>query len=449
MEIKILHLSDLHFGSAPKDIDENEIPLINEVVDSFISKMNETDGKELDPNFIIVSGDISNTADVNEFNDATNFFKKLIEVFPNTQILFVPGNHDKKRFKKISEIEKLELYKDLKQVCVSSEKSKQDELIKELTEIIEGGNYDAVQVAVSKIEESKEKALEVKTSLDSLFDSLSSLAGISEAEDIKKEYDLKRENLFKSAENIDNYCVENFNEYTTFVNLFYSTIVTRFIPIKIRNKALSNQLVKIVNFEEQKIIFVLLNTAWLCQNSKRDPGKLTLGDSIIKSIKKELQAKSDNLVISVMHHCPNSFQRNDILDRGLHMSNLGVINQFSDFILSGHEHGSHTKKPDFLDNEAQLLTAGTFYTGKKDEYSCSYYRINPKAGKVSMRNIKLNSTLSISGEYYWTIEKEYVYPFTKPTELKNINENLQKENNEIVAKIKRLKWLYKKRKASI
>ena len=64
---------------------------------------------------------------------------------------------------------------------------------------------------------------------------------------------------------------------------------------------------------------------------------------------------------------------------------------------------------------------------------------------MSIRNIKLNSTLGVGGEYYWTIEKEYIYPFTKPTVLKELNEDLLVKNDEIDAKIKRLKWLYKKK----
>lgn len=431
MEINILHISDLHFGISPKGNDEIEIPNIEEVCSSFISKMEDHEGQALNPKFIIVSGDISNTANAAEFAQASIFFNKLLKIFPSSQILFVPGNHDKERIKEIKELEKIELFNELKNICIPGAKLK---MTKEASEL------NNVTVSISEAEKV----------LNSLFDDISKFTFISEAEKIKANYEKKRNELFNSKMNIDCYCNDNFKEYTEFVNPFYLKIESRFIPIKINGEILDNNLVKIVDYREHNLIFVLLNTAWLCQNSRRDPGKLTLGDPIIAEIKKELAPiMKDCLVITAMHHSPISFGRNDILDRGYHINNLAKISKFSNIILSGHEHGPHIKKPDFIYNEAQLINTGTFYTGKKEDYSCSFYQIDSDQKKVSIRNLKLNNTRDQEEEYNWIIEKIFIWPLTKPTELMEMNDKLIIKNDKTTTKLKINRWLYKKRKRAL
>lgn len=71
--MKILHLSDLHFGT--------EIPeLIPAVLKS---------AAELAPDLIIVSGDLTQRARITQFQQTVQFFAKL-----KAPILSVPGNHD-------------------------------------------------------------------------------------------------------------------------------------------------------------------------------------------------------------------------------------------------------------------------------------------------------------------------------------------------------------------
>src|SRR6478672_7563427 len=70
---RIVHLSDIHFGSVD-----------NNVVKSLASSVNE-----LKPHILVVSGDLTQRARTREFRMAREFLDKL----PSPQIV-VPGNHD-------------------------------------------------------------------------------------------------------------------------------------------------------------------------------------------------------------------------------------------------------------------------------------------------------------------------------------------------------------------
>ncbi|MBK6748915.1 MAG: metallophosphoesterase [Pyrinomonadaceae bacterium] len=70
---KIVHLSDIHFGTADPT-----------VVDRLVEKV-----RELEPDIVVVSGDLTQRAKPREFREARQFLDRL----PQPQIV-VPGNHD-------------------------------------------------------------------------------------------------------------------------------------------------------------------------------------------------------------------------------------------------------------------------------------------------------------------------------------------------------------------
>lgn len=71
---RIIHLSDLHFGTEREGL-----------VDLLIKDVNEHH-----PDLIIVSGDLTQRARINQYQAANAFFSKLMQ----KNILCVPGNHD-------------------------------------------------------------------------------------------------------------------------------------------------------------------------------------------------------------------------------------------------------------------------------------------------------------------------------------------------------------------
>ena len=73
--VRILHISDLHFGP----------PLVHYVADALLESTHE-----LDPDCIVVSGDLTQRAKEEQFRDARAFLDKL----PDKPRLIIPGNHD-------------------------------------------------------------------------------------------------------------------------------------------------------------------------------------------------------------------------------------------------------------------------------------------------------------------------------------------------------------------
>jgi 3',5'-cyclic AMP phosphodiesterase CpdA len=85
----VLHLSDLHFGT-----EENALNWHSQLVEDLL---NELTCDRLDA--VIISGDVSNKADENEFKAAIIFLEKLRREFglDKRQMVIVPGNHDLSR----------------------------------------------------------------------------------------------------------------------------------------------------------------------------------------------------------------------------------------------------------------------------------------------------------------------------------------------------------------
>lgn len=70
---RIVHLSDVHFGTADPQVTEMAITKVN----------------ELEPHLVVVSGDLTQRARSQEFKQARQFLDRL----PQPQVV-VPGNHD-------------------------------------------------------------------------------------------------------------------------------------------------------------------------------------------------------------------------------------------------------------------------------------------------------------------------------------------------------------------
>jgi 3',5'-cyclic AMP phosphodiesterase CpdA len=107
---KIIHISDLHFGAEEVKI-----------VDALLSDINS-----LEPNLVIVSGDLTQRARSDQYIAAAEFLEKI-----NSFQIVVPGNHDislwnifrrffrpLKKFKKYISDEEFPIYKDEEMIIV-------------------------------------------------------------------------------------------------------------------------------------------------------------------------------------------------------------------------------------------------------------------------------------------------------------------------------------------
>ena len=70
---KIVHISDLHFGTE-----------VNEIVSHLMDAINN-----FKPDAVVVSGDLTQRAKKKEYHKAKNFLKKL-----DCPTVVIPGNHD-------------------------------------------------------------------------------------------------------------------------------------------------------------------------------------------------------------------------------------------------------------------------------------------------------------------------------------------------------------------
>lgn len=75
MKLRILHISDLHFGP----------PFVQNVADEVLVR-----AEKLQPDVVVVSGDFTQRATAEQFEDAAKFVAQL----PDVPRVLIPGNHD-------------------------------------------------------------------------------------------------------------------------------------------------------------------------------------------------------------------------------------------------------------------------------------------------------------------------------------------------------------------
>ncbi|MCU0289366.1 MAG: metallophosphoesterase, partial [Acidobacteria bacterium] len=91
-EITILHLSDIHFKKKKEEDDKS---FRHTVQERLIDAVKEHAGKEGNPDFVVITGDIAFSGKKEEYDEAFMFLSSLKVVLPkDTEFLVVPGNHD-------------------------------------------------------------------------------------------------------------------------------------------------------------------------------------------------------------------------------------------------------------------------------------------------------------------------------------------------------------------
>ena len=90
MQILFIHLSDIHF--------KKQINVVSNRVVKFCDSFRNL-AKNAEKIFLIVSGDVSETGDIQEFKEAEIFFNKVKNdiaeyTSKNIDCVVVPGNHD-------------------------------------------------------------------------------------------------------------------------------------------------------------------------------------------------------------------------------------------------------------------------------------------------------------------------------------------------------------------
>jgi hypothetical protein len=96
--IRLLHLSDLHFGSDSETRTLAGITKVPLICDKIKQCWPARSGGSAGPDIVAVTGDIGNTGHPNDYERALEWFKAFANEFswtlPTPRILIVPGNHD-------------------------------------------------------------------------------------------------------------------------------------------------------------------------------------------------------------------------------------------------------------------------------------------------------------------------------------------------------------------
>lgn len=129
-------------------------------------------------------------------------------------------------------------------------------------------------------------------------------------------------------------------------------------------------------FPFQNLCFVSLNSAW---NSKKIEGKGTcvLGRNYVSNIYAKIRTlKKVNpalIVVTLVHHSPDFWRATYLHGIQGEACAYDEIIEFSDIILSGHEHGA-VRLPDRLSDSALLFKCGALYA--KDIEDHHKYHVN-------------------------------------------------------------------------
>ena len=336
-EVTLLHISDLHMDHEDdNNADRNEI--IENFIEAVVHFLNQT--PDWIPNFIVVTGDISNRGLEKDFDVAKEeFFDKLIDslqknnLMESVRIIVVPGNHDKDMLLDTiagNPLSKSEIEEYLGNKKIDEEKHKEylvflkSKSEKERSFISTAGdyfaNFDRFCGEITCIQRPK-----------------------TVADDMKK---LKNHNIFTYG----------IHEFEDFPNLS----------------------------------FCCVNSALFSISGFADYGRLLLQQSSIRRAKKYIEKKNndEHIVVTLMHHPPSWLQEQAYFSFPNERAIYSELSSFSSVILCGHTHNSQFGNVDILRNTPNLMT-GSIYKKKTPEKkhwnSFSFVKINKKDNILKIR----------------------------------------------------------------
>jgi predicted MPP superfamily phosphohydrolase len=320
-KVNLLHISDLHFrdflfiSEREDENTENKMAqLAIEEFDKKLSQLNKTD--KIDA--ILLTGDIFNGGQF-EYTDKNIelFFKTLKKISNN--IFLAYGNHELKFF----------LAKNEKDLTPNNEAYKDD--ILELEKVLKYKNLKSNDFQ------------SIKERLHPIFSSQMDTDFFKKLEDIMFVDPLEKHDFKQN---------------------YYSLLNENFRTFGINTTLHPN------------IIIVSINSAWLNFSSSQSKNNLIAGHCIIKEIDLELQKINPDkkkLVITLIHNDYNWFDYSErYSDNQANASTIAYINNFSNIILCGHEHGE--VPPAFIDFESYIFKVGGLFKGS--EFSFSIFKVN-------------------------------------------------------------------------
>jgi len=381
--MRILHLSDLHFGSEKSKIDRlDRESVLEKLKESLIEKTKE-EGINVD--YIIISGDLANTGKKDEYNQKVAPFLKELTTqlnIPIEKLVLCPGNHDR--------------WID----------NTYFDLIRKYEQSI-GDDAEVIQQNKKKIESYAKKHRETIST------------------------QLKDEQY--------NTPISYFKAY----NSFCKSIGIK--PLK-ANLEDDNYTCGYFIDEISNVAFIIFNSAFLSLSGQEDYRNLEIMSSIVDTIFNELKKdpafhKDSTLTISILHHSDNWLTWKEVYGHDHEYLGYKTIIHNSNLILSGHEHGS-IKEPDLIANRCQRIIGGSTYSNPNPGYrfyinNYSILDINRDRTNFKRQVVQFNSSEDLEWNFREDKEKR-IFPLKLEILNSNEIEKLKRENAEFHINVKKL-----------
>ncbi len=314
--------------------------------------------KDVHINYIIVNGDIVNDGQKSSFKSALGFFEKLMKEtkVPSENIIFSVGNHDLDRHKFKASFSKNLIPTELKKCqCEGEEKTFVIPDIQKRNKLL------------------KEKSL---VHFKPVFEEYINF--------LKDDLNIKK---FDSGfPNTPDW------EWASYLNGYRK-------------------------FEDDNLIISFLNSSWYHYHN-RASGSLVLGDEIVTKHLDTINndKKERDIHISCLHHGSNWLAWSEnFTDPESFQANYSKIAEYSDLLISSHEHASTFQSPTFFKSRTLLVPTGAVH--QNPTYPNSF----------KILNINVDKRLVTVDDYFGVkYERDYFFQLNKFIKLGRVNTNYEK-----------------------
>lgn len=418
--INIIWLSDIHFLSSYEENDKYEN--LNLYIDSFHNHINEIQDK-YKYDYILISGDIAQSGEITEYElFLERIFNRLEKAFPNAELLVVPGNHDVNRFQ-TSELTSL-FVKNIginnKVDFLSANKSFFYSAFENYSKTFKGKNIPASDSSLVKNKLlfgyvlNKEKKILIIL-LNSAWYSIGN--GFLNHYLKERVYDIdynkeRREllNLLSDELEADKINLDFFITRLTSIidnNTYLNDV--KYIDKFVEDLLELNKITEgcsIASFEPIADAIIKFKRKYILKDIEyitNEYGKQLIGLDVFKEeylkIEKLYNTYNDFIVTTIMHHPINWLDFNERIpykNESEETSNFHDIKNFTDLLLTGHEHVPISHKTEMINNNELLhIQAGCFMNAKKP------LKFEAKKNWFSTLSININKrTVSQTKHYY-------------------------------------------------
>lgn len=385
----VLNLSDLHID-AGKELFQREI--IGEFIRDFQKYIQEEDHLEWMPDYIVISGDVINKGDTNNYPLADELLRKISQDLgiDCSCIIMTPGNHDKENSSICSKAD----YKTAKE------------------------NFNLFCKINQKLSSPKDQGI-----LDSFLKIHEK--GFGE--------------------------FNHFHEKIAFDTMDGKSYQYRTYPLFECSKIKYVSGIKI--FPENQVCFLTLNTEWLYANNdiidqipKKDV-EFKTGRNIVGYLYHQLMKHCpDYTIITLMHRNPYDISWDEVNNTdSMTKHALAYIEHCSDIIISGHDHSVKTGIPDLIKNQVQHFRLGSpslipGSEGANFPYSISVLKIDNIAEKIELLRGTYETPSIEVGEAHWSFkELAHHFPLRNKYDKKRwntIHKNTEKKQSVACIKVK-------------